>query len=31
VIIFIGENDLKKANYTFKPIGGEKAEKDEEE
>lgn len=33
VIIFIGEkeNDPKKANYTFKLIGGEKAEEDEEE
>jgi hypothetical protein len=30
-IIFIGEkeNGLKKANYTFKLIGGEKAEEDD--
>jgi len=33
VIIFIGEkeNDHKKANYTFKLVGGEKVEDDEEE
>lgn len=33
MIIFIGEkeSDVKKANYTFKLIGGEKAEEDEEE